>query len=278
VSERKRSTKRSDSWDLEVKPLTDAERAASSRVADRILGKLEPEPAEPIAAGAIAQPAIAAPAPVAPEPPALSQPAIDAPAAPVALAATVKPVAGRLYVPNTILDSLSEVLDPIDFKVYLRLFRLAYGWKSETCQVSHAKLASGCKIGKRTAQEATARLITAGLVELLPSVDPRAASVYRVLVPGMAPAAIAGAATADGAIAQHAPSKDFSKDMIKTAPAPAALSVYQIREQAARIFEAHRNDVGFDHDRLRELVRAALIGQGSAVDEAVLEEAIRGMG
>jgi hypothetical protein len=215
--------------------------------------------------------AIAVPAPVAREPVEVSQPATGAAGASMALAATVKPVAGRCYVPNTILDSLSEILDPIDFKVYLRLYRLSYGWKSDTCQVSHAKLAKGCKIGKRTAQETTARLVTAGLVEQIPTADPRAACVYRVLVPGMAPTAIAPAATAEDAIAPAAPSKDIPKDMSQSP------SVYDIRTVAARLLEAHRTDPGFDLARLRALVRDALIGQGVALDEALVEEATRGM-
>jgi len=43
------------------------------------------------------------------------------------------------------------------------------------------------------------------------------------------------------------------------------------------LFEAHRGDVGFDHDRLRELVADALIGQGRQLDREAIEEATRGM-
>ncbi len=59
--------------------------------------------------------------------------------------------------------------------------------------------------------------------------------------------------------------------------APPRGSVYEIRTIAARLFEAHRNEQTFSHARLRELVRDALIGQGSVVEDSLVDEAIRGM-
>jgi hypothetical protein len=53
--------------------------------------------------------------------------------------------------------------------------------------------------------------------------------------------------------------------------------VYEIRTIAVRLFEVHRGEIGFDHERLRRLVRDALIGQGRDVDNGAIEEAIRGM-
>jgi hypothetical protein len=55
------------------------------------------------------------------------------------------------------------------------------------------------------------------------------------------------------------------------------LGVYEVRTIAARLFEVHRDDAGFDHDRLRTLVRDALIGQGREPDASVIEDALRGM-
>jgi hypothetical protein len=45
----------------------------------------------------------------------------------------------------------------------------------------------------------------------------------------------------------------------------------------SRPFEGHRGESGFDHDRLGELVRHALIGQGRQPDAEAIEEAIWGM-
>ncbi len=54
-------------------------------------------------------------------------------------------------------------------------------------------------------------------------------------------------------------------------------SVDHVRAIAARLVDEYRSSPGFDYDRLRELVRDALIGQGSVVDEATIDEAIRAM-
>jgi hypothetical protein len=54
-------------------------------------------------------------------------------------------------------------------------------------------------------------------------------------------------------------------------------SVYAIRTIAARLYEVHRGEPGYDRDRLRGAVREALIGQGLAASDDQLDEAIRGM-
>ena len=53
--------------------------------------------------------------------------------------------------------------------------------------------------------------------------------------------------------------------------------VYEVRKIAARLFEVHREEAGFDRERLRALVRDALIGQGHEPHAALIDEAIRGM-
>ena len=53
--------------------------------------------------------------------------------------------------------------------------------------------------------------------------------------------------------------------------------IYKIRTIAARLFEAHRSDPDFDHERLRTLVTDALIGQGHQPAAEAINEAIRGM-
>jgi hypothetical protein len=77
---------------------------------------------------------------------------------------------------------------------------------------------------------------------------------------------------------ESGPMKDLEKIHEKAPAAVAPASVYEIRTIAARIFEAHRGEAGFDQSRLRDLVTDALIGQGRLPDAALVEEAIRGMG
>jgi hypothetical protein len=68
------------------------------------------------------------------------------------------------------------------------------------------------------------------------------------------------------------------KENHENAPAATApANVFEIRTVAARLFEAHRGEPGFNHDRLRQLVREALIGHGRQSDSESIEEAIRGM-
>ena len=58
------------------------------------------------------------------------------------------------------------------------------------------------------------------------------------------------------------------------APAP---TIYEIRTIGARLFERHRNEPGFSHIRLGELVADALAAQGRTPDSLLIEQAIKGM-
>lgn len=185
-----------------------------------------------------------------------------------AIAATVREVRGYTPVPHTILDSLAEALPPTEFVVYLRLFRLSHGHKRETCRVGHTKLAKGCHLSRRTVQTVVDRLAALGLIERLPDPNPRAASEYRVVVPG---------AIAKPAIATAAPMKD-SERKSETAPAPAAPSIYDLRTKAARLHEIHKSEQSYSAARLRSLLREHLAVEGREASEAELEEATRGMG
>ena len=71
--------------------------------------------------------------------------------------------------PNFILDGLLPLIDPSAALVYLRLYRLSYGFGSETCIVGTGKLASSINMGERTVERAIHKLKTAGLIEQLGS-------------------------------------------------------------------------------------------------------------
>lgn len=79
----------------------------------------------------------------------------------------VKDIPGTLQIPNTIIDSLLPILDPIDSLVYLRLYRLSYGYNTDTCVVGLHKLSKGVNSSERTIQRSIDRLEKLGLIAKL---------------------------------------------------------------------------------------------------------------
>lgn len=78
---------------------------------------------------------------------------------------TVPATKGETSIPNEILDGLLPLLDPTASLVYLRLYRLSYGFRSEQCTVGMNKLASSVNIGVATAERAVRKLENVGLIE-----------------------------------------------------------------------------------------------------------------
>jgi hypothetical protein len=184
---------------------------------------------------------------------------------------------------NAVLDRVLQTLPPAAQLAYLQLYRLSYGMRRNWCRIGNSRLAERCGIGESTLKRGLAVLEKRGLVEVVEyrfGGDDRGTTYYVPIPPD----------TPDGAIRQvksggqpkstrqpdptsqpdSGPMKDLEKHDEKGV-------VYEIRTIAARLFEAHRSDPGFDHERLRELVRDALIGQGHQPDGDAIEEAIRGM-
>jgi hypothetical protein len=112
----------------------------------------------------VAQEAIAAQgATVAPEPSPLYPDATVAGNATVAQEATVAPntpVEIRGYGPFTwdLLDGIMPRLDPYEQVVLLRLCRLAWGYKKDTCRVGYDRLQQACNLKKRKLQEVISKL------------------------------------------------------------------------------------------------------------------------
>jgi predicted transcriptional regulator len=162
VSKRPSSKAPSAKWNLDVKPLTDAERRASERVARSILGN---------AAGSVAATPDTAAAPDSALPPgSVDTPstvsaAPDSAATPDSAAIIVPGVAGETRVSNTVLDSLLERLHPHDQLVYLRLYRLSYGHRRDWCRVGFDKLAAKTNLNRTAVIRSVARLEALGLVE-----------------------------------------------------------------------------------------------------------------
>lgn len=192
---------------------------------------------------------------------------------------------------NQILDEYLPRLDPHEQLVYLRLYRLTVGFSGRTkCVVSHEKLAQKTHLSLSTIKRVCANLEANGVLSSRPILGGKRherGCEFQLLEPtwltetqveetrvNRTPAKETRATGTQVGLAHM---KDSEKNPEKAPAAAAPADVYSIRTVAARLFEAHRFEPGFDHDRLRELVRDALIGQGRQPDAEAIEEAIKGM-
>ena len=76
-------------------------------------------------------------------------------------------VRGVTAVPNTVLDNLLPQLEPYEQLVYLRLYRLSHGFRTDTCLVSVDRLATACKISPSSTIRAVRDLERKGMVRRL---------------------------------------------------------------------------------------------------------------
>jgi hypothetical protein len=109
---------------------------------------------------------------VAPEPSPLYPDAAVAPNTTVAHETTVArsaPVEIRGYGPFTwdLLDGIMPRLDPYEQVVLLRLCRLAWGHKKDTCRVGYERLQQACNLKKRKLQEVISKLEFLGYIQRL---------------------------------------------------------------------------------------------------------------
>ena len=109
---------------------------------------------------------------VAPEPSPLYPDATVARNAPVADETTVArstSVEIRGYGPFTwdLLDGIMPRLDPYEQVVLLRLCRLAWGHKKDTCRVGYDRLQQACNLKKRKLQEVISKLEFLGYIQRL---------------------------------------------------------------------------------------------------------------
>ncbi len=97
-------------------------------------------------------------------------------------------VKGWTRVPNHLLDVILKTLHPTDQIVLLRLARLSYGFKSETCCVGYGSLAKACNISTKQAAISVGRLLAAGRIERLGveqggAVKQERGTTYRIVLP-----------------------------------------------------------------------------------------------
>ncbi|MEW6735402.1 MAG: hypothetical protein AB1489_29190 [Acidobacteriota bacterium] len=86
---------------------------------------------------------------------------------PSAKLAPIPNTAGHTSIPNLILDGLLPQLRMQEQVVYLRLYRLSHGFRSNTCRVGFDKLANTCNLSRREVIRSIERLEILGLIKRL---------------------------------------------------------------------------------------------------------------
>jgi hypothetical protein len=79
--------------------------------------------------------------------------------------ASIRKAKGHTKLPNSILDELCKILDPVECIVYIQLYRLSWGFGKDNCNIGLPKLAERTNTGKSTVQRAIAKLIQKNLIE-----------------------------------------------------------------------------------------------------------------
>ncbi|MFY9223857.1 MAG: hypothetical protein WAQ98_14380 [Blastocatellia bacterium] len=183
-----------------------------------------------------------------------------APGANIALGANITPAlsnpfiivpdtAGHTSIPNIVLDGLLPKLSTTEQVIYLRLYRLSHGFRSETCKIGFPKLASSCNISRRQAINSIEKLQELGLIQKLGSdLDNKSqhlrGNIYKVNLPLTPSAIIAPGAnnTPDAKFAvgaKSAPNKDDDHDdyLNKDHHLNAMLNITDHQKQVMMIYE-----------------------------------------
>jgi hypothetical protein len=77
------------------------------------------------------------------------------------------PASAFTKVPNIFFDKLLSILDPYEFKVYARLFRLSHGFRRTQCLVGYKSLADACGLSTRHVKRVIPVLELKGLIKVL---------------------------------------------------------------------------------------------------------------
>jgi DNA-binding Lrp family transcriptional regulator len=83
----------------------------------------------------------------------------------VDLISSLPDVAGRLELPNQLVDHLLRLLDPYEQAVYLQLYRLSWGFNKPTCSISNPKLAERAGMPESTVKKTLGKLKAKGLIK-----------------------------------------------------------------------------------------------------------------
>jgi hypothetical protein len=191
---------------------------------------------------------------------------------------------GELRVPNYIAFGLYPMLDLDERAVYQELYLWTWGFSTAERRLSQKKLCKSLRTTDKTLTRILRELEQKGLIEIGDAVSsgPREGrgTLFRVHLPqtfGKPEGERTARTGRRTPTVGEPPTVGVAPNMERESTREKTADVYEIRTIAARLFEAHRGEPGFDHERLRRLVRDALIGQGREVDDGAIEEAIRGM-
>jgi len=113
-----------------------------------------------------------------------------------------------------VLDVAIGELGPFTGMVYLRLYRLSYGWRRNTCRATVQALAEACGMTDRTVRTAVSKLVADGYIERETDTRRNAGgNLYRVFLPSEIPALAAKCAKRLGRSAENASPEGVSPEI-----------------------------------------------------------------
>jgi hypothetical protein len=132
------------------------------------LNPVQVEAGSNLAPGSKIEPPAKSEPPVKIEPPINSEPATNpAPGSKIEPGSKTESGKGFLQIPNDVIDNLFLEMDHTSIVVYLRLYRLSFGFGKSTCNVSIGTLAKRCKCSENTIRAALKKLINIGIVRIV---------------------------------------------------------------------------------------------------------------
>lgn len=92
---------------------------------------------------------------------------------------------GHINVPINVIDNLPKQLDPYEFMIYLKLFRLSHGYKTNQCLIGYKGLAECTGLSERYVRRAVPRLISMNLIKVLEvfNLPGKQGTLYEILLP-----------------------------------------------------------------------------------------------
>lgn len=99
---------------------------------------------------------------------------------------------GYFEIPNSVADDIAKTLDPFEWTVYFRLFRLSYGWHKNTCLVGVQSLVNATNICENQVRTTLKKLQQKRLIKVIETVNTKTVKgtlyqVYTVPYSGTVP-------------------------------------------------------------------------------------------
>lgn len=82
-----------------------------------------------------------------------------------------KSTSGYFEIPNSVADDIAKTLDPFEWTVYFRLFRLSYGWHKNTCLVGVQTLVNATNICENQVRAILKKLQQKRLIKVIEIVN-----------------------------------------------------------------------------------------------------------